>query len=213
MKIKNPVHRFSITALRSVVAMGSALLLLGLAQTAQAGITGSKHDFSASGYGTDRICVLCHTPHNSDTTVSDAPLWNHQVTTTSFTVYSSSTLNIVSLGQPDGVSKLCLSCHDGSVSVDNYGGVTTNTGNEITGNANLGNTLINDHPISFTYDSALVNADTELVAANDANVVALLFSSKVECASCHDVHNTAGNSYLLRVVNTGSALCLTCHVK
>ena len=33
----------------------------------------------------------------------------------------------------------------------------------------------------------------------------------VECASCHDPHSN--NSTFLRVTNTGSAVCLTCHAK
>lgn len=33
----------------------------------------------------------------------------------------------------------------------------------------------------------------------------------VECASCHDPHST--NSTFLRIINTGSSLCLTCHAK
>ena len=35
---------------------------------------------------------------------------------------------------------------------------------------------------------------------------------RVECATCHDVHGTA-NGTLLRIANTGSSVCLTCHVK
>ena len=35
---------------------------------------------------------------------------------------------------------------------------------------------------------------------------------RVECASCHDPHSTANGTFLRRT-NTGSALCLTCHVK
>jgi predicted CXXCH cytochrome family protein len=33
----------------------------------------------------------------------------------------------------------------------------------------------------------------------------------VECASCHDVHSSA--ALFLRIPNTGSAVCLACHVK
>lgn len=33
----------------------------------------------------------------------------------------------------------------------------------------------------------------------------------VECASCHDPHST--NATFLRIPNTGSAVCLTCHTK
>ena len=35
---------------------------------------------------------------------------------------------------------------------------------------------------------------------------------EVECASCHDPHY-AGHDSLLKVDNTDSALCLTCHDK
>lgn len=35
---------------------------------------------------------------------------------------------------------------------------------------------------------------------------------RVECASCHDPHNTANGTFLRRS-NANSALCLTCHVK
>jgi predicted CXXCH cytochrome family protein len=34
----------------------------------------------------------------------------------------------------------------------------------------------------------------------------------VECGSCHDPHNNT-NPTFLRIANTGSALCLSCHVK
>ena len=35
---------------------------------------------------------------------------------------------------------------------------------------------------------------------------------RVECASCHDPHNTTNGTFLRRS-NAGSGLCLTCHVK
>ena len=43
-------------------------------------------------------------------------------------------------------------------------------------------------------------------------------TGKVECATCHDPHEersfVSGSSvYFLRALNTGSALCLTCHLK
>lgn len=47
-----------------------------------------------------------------------------------------------------------------------------------------------------------------------------LANAKVECASCHDPHEerTGGTAnpnsvFFLRTMNTGSALCLTCHLK
>ena len=194
-----------------------AAALLGLPTVAFAGIQGTAHDLSGS-YSTE-ICNVCHTPHNADTTAAGlaAPLWNHELTATAtFTVYSSATLN-ASMGQPTGVSKLCLSCHDGSVAIDSFGGAGGS--NSMTGPALIGTTLKNDHPVSFVYDATLASNDSELFDPSTATSLGdsitndLLFSTKVECSSCHDVHNTAGNSYLLTIDNNVSALCLTCHDK
>lgn len=182
-------------------------------------ITGTSHDFSGSAWNTTgELCVVCHVPHNSDMTVTTAPLWNHKVTTVAaYQVYASSTLQGV-VGQPGDESKLCLSCHDGTVALENFGGVTTGT-NIISNYAKVGTDLRNDHPISFTYDAALATADGGLYNPTTANSglggtinADMLFSGKMQCASCHDVHDNT-NGQFLRVSNAGSALCLTCHNK
>jgi predicted CXXCH cytochrome family protein len=194
-----------------------AAALVGLPAMALAGISGSEHDLSGAAYTTE-ICNVCHTPHNADTDVADAPLWDHEVTVQGYTVYSSTTLN-ATVGQPDGVSKLCLSCHDGSVALDSFAGATGTT--TISGNALVGSDLANDHPISFVYNTALSTADGGLFDPSAAGLgpdggtidAEMLFSSNVECASCHDVHDADDNTYLLTVNNADSALCLTCHDK
>ena len=188
-----------------------------LAASAYAGIANSDHDFSSSGWSGGEICLPCHTPHGADTGVSGAPLWNHEVSTQTYTLYSSSTLD-ASMGQPDGASKLCLSCHDGTVAIDSFGGNTGST--MIGGSENLGTDLSGTHPLSFTYDAVLATADgglhnpataqSGLGGTIDAD---LLLGGKLECASCHDVHNKDNNDDLLRKSNAGSALCLTCHDK
>ena len=68
-------------------------------------ITGSAHDFSTQSWSGGRICVACHTPHKADTTITDAPLWNHANSTAVYTLYSSPTLN-ATISQPGGGSKL-----------------------------------------------------------------------------------------------------------
>ena len=89
-------------------------------------ITDTKHDFSASGWSGGEICIACHTPHNANTAVTDAPLWNHNLSAVaSYALYQSDTLNAAP-GQPTGTSKLCLSCHDGTVAYDNTTGGTKN---------------------------------------------------------------------------------------
>ncbi|NOX18903.1 MAG: cytochrome c3 family protein [Chlorobi bacterium] len=193
------------------------IALLFLTTTAFAQITGSAHDFSSESWNSSgEICITCHTPHDAMTGYE--PLWNHEVTASTFTLYSSSTLD-ATLGQPDGPSKLCLSCHDGTVALDNFGGTTTGT-SFITGDALIGTDLSNDHPVSFTYDASLATTDGGL---NDPTTTSsglggmidadMLYSNKMQCASCHDVHNGAGIDNLLVKSNASSALCLTCHNK
>ena len=182
-------------------------------------IAGSDHDFSSASWNSSSaICIVCHTPHNANISVSNAPLWNHQVTTATFTLYNSATMDATT-GQPDASSKLCLSCHDGTVAMDNFSGETGGT-HFISGGADLDTELSDDHPISFTYDASLASTDGGLkdpatassglgsTIAND-----LLIGGQVQCASCHDVHNSSGTAHLLIKSNAGSALCLTCHEK
>ena len=193
---------------------------LALTTSAFGQITGTAHDFSAETWNSsegDQICIVCHTPHNAQDT-PDAPLWNHLTTVQAFTPYEGpGTLN-ATVGDPSGVSLLCLSCHDGVTALDSFGGTTGSIA--LTGTGNLGIDLRNDHPISFTYDTALATADGEL--ADPSAVVSglggtisedMLFSDQMECASCHDVHGATGMSSLLLMDNAGSALCLKCHLK
>jgi predicted CXXCH cytochrome family protein len=203
-----------------------ALFAAGLSTATAGTIVGSQHDFSGSGWSGGEICVVCHTPHNA-AVIADAPLWNHDVTTSTFTTYSSPTFDgSTTITQPDGSSVLCLSCHDGTVAVDSFGGTTGST--IITGNALLGTDLSNDHPISFTYDAALATTDPGLHDPSATTVTigagtkvktgtiqdVMLLSDKLQCASCHDVHNGFTNGpRLLRISNAGSALCMACHNK
>lgn len=198
--------------------LGSLLTTAGFAQT----IVGSAHDFSTQSWNlSGEICICCHTPHNADITVPDAPLWNHQNTTAVFQLYTSPTFNgAATITQPSGSSKLCLSCHDGTVALENYSGNTSGT-HFITAQNNLGTDLRNDHPISFIYDAALASLDnglwdptTHLSGIGNGTISqTMLFNNKMECASCHDVHNSTGYAHLLLKANTSSALCLTCHNK
>ncbi len=178
-------------------------------------ISGSVHDFSGNGWSQGEICLPCHTPHNADTTQLDSPLWNHEVTTATFTVYSSPTLKVTPLA-PRGISKLCLSCHDGTLALDSFGG---NLGsNYISGEYNVGTDLSDDHPISIYWShqndlQSLGCVQCHNPRPSDTNSDLPFFDRYIECATCHDVH--AGTSYdkLLRKTLQGSELCLYCHGK
>ncbi len=199
----------------------AALLLFSGAVSAQQ-IQGTEHDLGTGGNTTDngQICVYCHTPHTAlqDLTKAVPPLWNKVFTTEGFTIYGSSTIDNPT-GQPEGVSLACLGCHDGTLAIDamiNPPNGFVPTGNTIgAGGHNLGTDLSNDHPISIGYslsndpdfvDPSLVVSSLPLFAGTQDG------SNQVECASCHNVHDDQINPFL-RQSNTGSALCLTCHIK
>src|SRR5512141_944892 len=116
---------------KSAIWIGTAAILAGASGPAPGGtIAGTPHDLSAKGWGTTELCKFCHTPHHAQS-VTAAPLWNHATTLATYTLYSSATFQgATSLAQPGPTSKLCLSCHDGSVAVDafaNAGVIATGT--------------------------------------------------------------------------------------
>ncbi len=195
-----------------------------LAQT----IVGSKHDLSGESWNTTNqdLCTVCHTPHNGGRdNVTEAPLWDHSLTTQTFTPYATgnnTTMDANDVGQPAGISKICLSCHDGVTGLDSYGGVTGTNVMAANSTATFSTDLTQQHPISFTYDDTLATADGELHTPSDTNVTqlgnatiasAMLFAGELECASCHDVHNGTSETYFLRVGTANSDLCLACHDK
>ncbi len=157
----------------------------------------TKHNLSAVDYAggplrdvkantETQICVFCHTPHGStlDPGVK-TPLWNRALSTATYTgTYESTSIdadiNELRAG-PGGTSKLCLSCHDGTVALGSVnvlggqgsvsvnmsgagaGGVMASGSGVNTGfTRNLGVDLSNDHPISFTFNAAVATADGEL---------------------------------------------------
>lgn len=104
----------------------------------------------------------------------------------------------------------------------------------------IGNDLSNDHPVGVRYPENFTGIDFAVPSATNANNTLSFFDKdgsgrvdtneirlyntgegfEVECASCHDPHGVpeAGTGSLfipsfLRVKNSGSALCLTCHTK
>jgi len=105
----------------------------------------------------------------------------------------------------------------------NFGGGTSNLMSG--GLPFLGSDLRNDHPVAIVYNTARAARLSEYVAqAINGTKITVgtteplpLFGTSsvtatVECASCHNAHNNSLGNFL-RKANTGSAMCLTCHVK
>ena len=206
--------------------IGANLAVVGVLAWAVSGdITGSAHDFSSAGFADGQICLPCHTPHNSNTDVERAPLWNHALTTSTFDMHSGP--GYATEDALDGGSILCMSCHDGTVSLDAFGGTTGTPGLTIIGDENLGTDLTNDHPVGV--DAIYRNfpwmndpANWEGRAAGNPRkftlkpmTVAGVEEQVVGCSTCHEPHNGEDTStdHLLQLPLAGSQLCLQCHLK
>jgi Zn-finger protein len=257
----------------AALAIGIGVLAAGLVQAAKiSDVRGTKHNLSASttyvrngatlnvparnikASSETEVCIFCHTPHGTQTGNVTA-LWNRNLSSTTYTAnntFTSSSMDASAAelaAGPGGSSKLCLSCHDGTMGIDKVnvnmtGGSNTTTiamvdgsnaslaspalmptgSGEDTGfTRRLGTNLSNDHPISFTYSSALVAADGELNSpaadntvggivmnrsAGSAKPVLPLENGKMQCSTCHDPHlkdeNDTVNAKFLRQNRTQS---------
>ena len=187
-------------------------------------VLNSKHDFRATSTATIRAtsgkdaCVFCHTPHNSNPGMY---LWNQKLSTAQLPAYASTTMqSTITPIQPKDVSKLCLSCHDGTIAL----GDTVNDGQirfvqgasytlPASSASNLGgnNGYTGDHPFAF------VPAHTSgIKVLSTTGQVRLDGAGKVQCTSCHDPHQEnldPVEGKFLVTQNSESALCLTCHVQ
>ena len=216
----NCAHKFNFSRWRlSAAVVGLVILSMVARADNRNSIIYSKHNLSVSSPGTvhavteSDVCIFCHTPHHASAT--DGPLWNHQMSAAIYKPYSSATLKAV-VGQPNGSSRLCLSCHDGTIALgavsSRAGGIAMNTATMPAGIYNVGTDLSADHPISFTYDSALATANGSLRNPNTLPPeVTLDRNSQLQCTACHDPHNNQYGNFLV-MDNTGSALCVACHV-
>ena len=164
--------------MRKIVAIAISMVgLLAFASLvyAQTGIVNTKHNLRSSGTSalkgtTDEICIYCHTPHGGKKAITDdtGPLWNRAYTPGTFQVYASYTLDTAPSATPTSVSKACLSCHDGTLGlnqlINNAGpGSGSNPatdpnpigGASSTNNmALIGTDLRDDHPVSIIYANA-----------------------------------------------------------
>jgi predicted CXXCH cytochrome family protein len=170
-----------------------------------ASIEGTPHDLSAVTGGA--TCSFCHTPHGA---LAGTPLWSHKLSTAVYKIYQSSSLE-ADVGQPTGSSKLCLSCHDGTVALtETIRGASGGT-YIAPGGANLGTDLSDDHPISFVYSPTLAAQDTQLRAPFALpEELPLDRSGELQCTTCHDAHDNRYGDFLV-MSNHRSQMCTSCH--
>ncbi len=199
-----------------IVAMILSIVLYDQSMAAGAargiGSDQSCHNFSDDSWlPVTKICTICHVPHRrrKDTRYEGGLSWNPKVTTFTYNIFNSfwsSSLTGVhdtsytapitnrQGGLPDGLSKLCLSCHDGIIAPDIF-------------------TL--HHFISVDYDMTKTELrDPDLTQMGVSGPISeVLDNGKIQCSSCHDAHDeeSIAGTKLLRVDK--SQICITCHDK
>ncbi len=217
-------------------------------------ILGSKHDLAnlnkragvdaMEGLAFNKLenaCIYCHIPEDDvaeESKSGQIQNWNRfRPISKNYEMYSSSTFESES-GEPNDISLLCLSCHDGGMSVDRVvnAGNNWSSGEEqtlhmrISGDNDLescgkchdgsvahnitikkiGTNLTNDHPVSIRYAGLdlTISGFKGADGLDGFNNGVKLFDGFIECATCHDIHNPDA-SMLLRVDT--ESLCKTCH--
>ena len=163
-------------------------------------------------------CLYCHAPH-SGMAGPGTPLWNQQLSVQSYTTYTSSTYHQTGVQPPLGSpTKLCLSCHDGTVAPGQtmaYGRVNMTGSMKTT--SKFGGDLRSSHPVSMKTplaDSPEINVLLSAAAPSTLDADVKLVNGNVECNTCHDPHVQSKDKivqdFLVRD-NSNGALCLACH--
>jgi predicted CXXCH cytochrome family protein len=242
MKTALPAFGISKPLLRRLALAAWCLASAGLypgGVAAKMSVLNSPHNLSASAQNLpaetagkhriyfseeNRVCIFCHAPHNTiaDTTgVTVFPLWSRDVPPDAgYTPYNSTTLKATPKpDKPTGASRLCLSCHDGTIALARFVGGRVSDNRTMpsdripTRNPNLTTDLSDDHPISFQYSDSLALLQGELAMPSSLPTQIKLGSDgSLECTACHDAHNNEfGNFLVMDNRQSGSPLCVACH--
>jgi hypothetical protein len=230
----------AIAAIGVLSAAGSAFAGI----PAATGVNGSLHDMTkvvpATADSMGRVCVYCHTPHHAVTKNPAGlplPLWNHTIASddSAFSPYVWATPDNSNGGAFDildplaGPSRICMSCHDGSIAIDEHGpafaqaGGTTvaqiNVTHDGLGRGNLTKDLSITHPIGFDYNAIaayrngkVANGGGEIVTSEKGYATAITLS--VNQGEYNNVtRNTAsGNKIIKDNLYGGNIMtCATCH--
>lgn len=220
----------------SAGALTIGLFVLGSPLTAQqAGVASTLHNLSVSGpgeikaQGETEVCKFCHIPHNA---LVPQPLWGHALSQVgAYAVPRMQRGRGLSepAPQPDGSSRLCLSCHDGTVALGDVAGEGRPV--PIVGSQRLargrsgylGTDLSGAHPVSLVVpdgdpsepDTARDMGLKPLSVIRSDGQVRLDGRGKMQCTTCHDPHvdryYEPGRVPRFWVKPTVAEVCLVCH--
>lgn len=229
-------HRPAPGRLRRHLLVLAVLLTLPSRALAQhERVASTVHNLSVSGPGVIRstteseICKFCHIPHKA---VVAQPLWGHALSQAQYDVPQ-----IRAVGasrepapQPNGSSRLCLSCHDGTVALGEVAGerqpISMTGADRLSPGQRgfLGTDLSGSHPVSFVVPDGdpLRSGSSErdmglqpLSAIRADPNVRLDRQGRMQCTTCHDPHADRyyepGRVPRFWVKASVDEVCLTCH--
>jgi predicted CXXCH cytochrome family protein len=197
------------------------------------GFSCSPHDFSgANGTGsggdpaTTGACTFCHTPHRA---LQTKLLWNHNVSSNTFT-WSDSTETVGGTPMPSiastwtGPTKLCLSCHDGSVAIGDIawfneqsfsGSPIATTPSNHNGDkfqiATAAGDLKGNHPVAFPYPNFNSAGSTYNGVTTGASVVTQDFSPDPTVYGIRLFNQTPSGVAAGPVAGKTGIECTSCH--
>ncbi len=135
----------------------------------------------------------CNSCHIQQSNTSANPLWAPDIRQGNF-----QPAGYANPGPAIASSKVCLSCHDGTIGSDqaiNLGGQAANT---------IAIDPDRSHPVSVDYSVSFSRKRGGLRHPSTLDGVRL-YDGKVECATCHDIHASS------RLRASKRALCTSCH--
>lgn len=225
------VTRGSFVALVAACFFGLPLAAHGQQQS----VVGTVHNLSSSGPGDikslseSQVCKFCHVPHNA---IAPVPLWGHALPAGQqrygVPTVRSTKGAFQAVPQPDGSSRLCLSCHDGTVALGEVAGKRIAVAGadrlQVGRKGFLGTDLSGGHPISFEVKDAaefILDGSVDIGLRPLATIRADRFvkldeRGMMQCTSCHDPHSDknfkpGGRVPHFWVKSSVEEVCLTCH--
>ena len=210
--------------LKKLVVLGALMVAAAtcLAQTQFTTDLLGSHDLGPGGRapikGALAPCQFCHAPHSARGTIK--PLWAQQLSTATYTLYTSSTMtNVPQQPALGSSSSLCLSCHDGvgamNVLINNAGsGFGTNPASTGVVQNQFGDFALADPNMgSLNVGGAVVAGDTATSGGGDLqndHPIGFVYNDTLDAG----LKPIAGMDVRLRTrfgVTSNRLECSTCH--
>jgi predicted CXXCH cytochrome family protein len=214
--------------LRALTACSLLLVMVGVQAST---IVGSKHDLSDGGV---ELCVHCHMPNATQSNTPPPPIWANSIKLDKFATYASPPNEEACTARPGGVSMVCMSCHDGTSGRAVYSDPQQRVVGAVdAGKGSKGDECLKCHsempgsnkpkPELSMAHKWMIHPVSRAYPAGERGYLSLpdntkgwpdvrLFEGRVECPSCHNVHDPTVAPFL-RISNAGSAICVRCHEK